>query len=156
MEAVPMKTRPPYPLLTMSHRMEENFYQMPRWLMARTDLSLDAKLVYMLLYDRFRLSQKNGWANERDEVYLVYPRQELAEMLGIHYGRITRAMRQLTAAGLVLERSRGFNTPHQIFLAEPVENSGDNLLNSCVLPVGTPVEFHVDRAETAGGYPQIP
>ena len=116
MEAVPMKTRPPYPLLTMSHRMEENFYQMPRWLMARTDLSLDAKLVYMLLYDRFRLSQKNGWANERDEVYLVYPRQELAEMLGVSKRRAIAAVQELCRQQLVWEYRESIGVPSHLYL----------------------------------------
>ncbi len=133
MEAVPMKDHPPYPLLTMSHRMEENFYQMPRWLMARTDLSLDAKLVYMLLYDRFRLSQKNGWANERDEVYLVYPRQELAQTLQMGRKRITAAMRELAEHALLWEQNGGYSVANQIYLAwgGPVDISEDNLSISC-------------------------
>lgn len=152
MEAVPMKERPPYPLLTAADRMETDFYQMPRWLLARKDLSLDAKLVYMLLYDRFRLSQKNGWTNDRGEVYLVYPRQELADALGVYYGRITRAMRQLTEARLVWEESSGYNTPKRIFLSRPVEESVDKLSISCEVPVGTSVECPVSAVKTAGGY----
>lgn len=133
-----MNERPPYALLTTAHRATADFYQMPRWLMARQDLSLDAKLVYMLLYDRFRLSQKNGWTNQRGEVYLVYPRQELAEALGVHYGRITKAVRQLQNVGLVWERSSGFNSPHQIFLSEPVEHSVENPWNTCGFVVDYP------------------
>ena len=117
MEAVPMKARPPYPLLTLSHRTEEQFYQMPRWLMARTDLSLDAKLVYMLLYDRFRLSQKNGWANERDEVYLVYPRQELAELLGVSKRRVIAAVQELCRQQLVWEYRESIGVPSHLYLA---------------------------------------
>ncbi|MGO5113565.1 replication initiator protein A [Candidatus Avoscillospira sp. LCP25S3_F1] len=133
MEAVPMKERPPYPLLTASHRVEADFYQMPRWLLARQDLSLDAKLVYMLLYDRFRLSQKNGWVNEHSEVYLIYPRQELAQTLGVHRKRITAAMRELAAASLLWEQNGGYSVANQIYLAwgEPVDISEDNLSVSC-------------------------
>lgn len=152
MDAPVMKTHPPYPLLTTAHQADADFYQMPRWLLAREDLSLDAKLVYMLLYDRFRLSQKNGWTNDRGEVYLVYPRQELADALGIHYGRITKAMRQLTEARLVWEKSVVYNAPKRIFLSWPVDKSVDKLSISCGVPVGTPVECPVSAAKTAGGY----
>lgn len=125
MEAVPMKERPPYPLLTASDRAAAEFYQMPRWLLGRSDLSLDAKLVYMLLYDRFRLSRKNGWTNDRGEVYLVYPRQELADVLGISRRRVIAAVRELRARNLVWENRDSIGQPFQLYLAVvdiPVES----------------------------------
>lgn len=124
MEAVPMKERPPYPLLTASHRVEADFYQMPRWLLARSDLSLDAKLVYMLLYDRFRLSQKNGWVNEHSEVYLIYPRQELAQTLGVSKRRVIAAIQELRSQKLVWEQRDSIGVPSHLYLAAvdiPVE-----------------------------------
>ena len=46
-------------------------------------LSSDAKLTYALLYDRLSLSKLNAWINEKDEVYLIYTREEVADNLGI-------------------------------------------------------------------------
>lgn len=125
MEARAMKERPPYPLLTTAHTADADFYQMPRWLLARPDLSLDAKLVYMLLYDRFRLSQKNGWANEQGEVYLVYPRQELADALGMSKRRVIAAVQELRSQKMVWEQRDSIGVPSQLYLATvdiPVEN----------------------------------
>ena len=59
-------------------------------------LSSDAKLAYALLCDSFSLSKLNGWINERDEVYLIYTREELAEDLGITYKKAIAAFRELT------------------------------------------------------------
>ena len=58
------------------------FLQIPKAMFANETyrrLSSDAKLTYALLYDRLKLSKNNGWINERDEVYLIYTREEIAE-----------------------------------------------------------------------------
>ena len=47
------------------------------------DLSAGAKLLYALLDDRNRLSQKNGWVDFRGKPYLYYSNSEIARMLGI-------------------------------------------------------------------------
>ena len=108
------------------------YYQFPKFLL-EMKLSQNARMIYMLLYDRFRLSQKNGWANERDEVYLVYPRQELAETLQMGRKRITAAMRELAEHALLWEQNGGYSVANQIYLAwgGPVDISEDNLSISC-------------------------
>ena len=50
----------------------------PRFLL-NTDLNETARLIYILLLDRARLSIKNDWVDEQGRVYLFYPIRELAE-----------------------------------------------------------------------------
>ena len=52
--------------------MFPKYYQFPTFLIQLT-ISQTAKLIYMVLYDRARLSQKNDWIDEEGYVYTVYP-----------------------------------------------------------------------------------
>ena len=45
-------------------------------------MSLDAKVTYTFLLNRFQLSRKNGWVNDRGEVFVIFPRKALAKELG--------------------------------------------------------------------------
>jgi len=82
-------------------------------------LSSDAKLAYALLYDRLSLSKLNGWINERDEVYLIYTREELAEDLGITYKKAIAAFRELTEVNLITEQRCGRGMPNRIYIVKP-------------------------------------
>ena len=82
-------------------------------------LSSDAKLAYALLYDRLSLSKLNGWINERDEVYLIYTREELAEDLGITYKKAISAFRELTEVNLIAEQRCGRGMPNRIYIVKP-------------------------------------
>ena len=82
-------------------------------------LSSDAKLAYALLYDRLSLSKLNGWINERDEVYLIYTREELAEDLGITYKKAITAFRELTEVNLIAEQRCGRGMPNLIYIVKP-------------------------------------
>lgn len=52
-----------------------NYYQTPKWLF---ELLLEGKItpgaycLYMLMYDRTRLSSENNWVDESGEVYILY------------------------------------------------------------------------------------
>ena len=51
----------------------------PKFLLERTSLSETAKIVYMILLNRARLSQKNdGWTDERGCIFIYYPIKEIA------------------------------------------------------------------------------
>ena len=45
------------------------------------DLALATKLVYMVLLDRARLSQANGWADSSNQIYIVFPIVEIANAI---------------------------------------------------------------------------
>ena len=82
-------------------------------------LSSDAKLAYALLYDRLSLSKLNGWINERDEVYLIYTREEIAEDLGITYKKAIAAFRELAEVNLIAEQRCGRGMPNRIYIVKP-------------------------------------
>ena len=46
-------------------------------------LSNNARILYSILRDRHDLSLQNRWINEQNEVYLIYTRKNMEEMLGL-------------------------------------------------------------------------
>ena len=63
----------------ISDVVNEEFLRFPLILLSNPrykEMSLEAKFVYALLLNRLTLSQKNGWINEDNEVYLIYTREE--------------------------------------------------------------------------------
>ena len=101
--------------------------QMPRWLFSDpryAGMSLDAKVTYTFLLNRFQLSRRNGWVNDYGEVFVIFPRKELARELRICEQRVTAAFKKLVELNLVWEKRCGRGDANQIYLAsvEPVDN----------------------------------
>lgn len=84
MKAAQMKTRPAFSLMKQTDVQSIYYMQMPRWLFSDpryADLSLDAKVAYTFLLNRFQLSRRKGWVNEQGEVFIIFPRTALAQEL---------------------------------------------------------------------------
>ena len=47
------------------------YFQFPKFLL-KYPISQNGKMVYMLLYDRARLSQLNNWLDENGWIYVIY------------------------------------------------------------------------------------
>ena len=99
-------------------RTARSYLRMPRSLL--TDpiyqrLSVEAKLAYMLLLDRQSLSAKNGWQDERGQVYLYYTVEELAGQLGCGRQKAGRVLRELEQFGLITRRRQGQGRPSRIY-----------------------------------------
>ena len=95
--------------------------QMPRWLFSDpryADMSLEAKVTYTFLLNRFQLSRRKGWANEDGEVFVIFPRQSMAQELRICEKRVTTAFRKLIELKLIWEKRCGQGEANQIYLAK--------------------------------------
>lgn len=98
-----------------------DFLKTPKSLFANPKykiLSSDAKLSYALLYDRLSLSKVNGWINEKDEVYLIYTREEIADDIGITYKKAISAFKELVTAQLITEQRCGRGMPNRIYIVK--------------------------------------
>ena len=58
-----------------------HYYQFPEFLL-KAPISQTVKILYMVLYDRARLSQKNNWTDDTGRIYLIFPILELAGRIG--------------------------------------------------------------------------
>lgn len=91
----------------------------PRFLL-NTDLSETARLIYILLLDRARLSLKNDWVDEQGKAYVFYTIRELAE--DCHRGEMTvkNALADLQSLGLIRRQRQGSRTANKIYVRVPV------------------------------------
>ncbi len=120
MKAAQMKERPEFSLMKQTDIQNIYYMQMPRWLFCDpryAELSLEAKVTYTFLLNRFQLSRRRGWVNERGEVFVIFPRQALARELRICEQRVTSAFRALAASRLIWEKRCGRGDANQIYLA---------------------------------------
>lgn len=96
-----------------------DFLRFPMTLLANPkykEMSLEAKFIYSLLLNRLTLSQKNGWINEENEVYLIYTREDAAAMLNISYKKTIAAFRELIGNGLLYEKRQGRGYPNLLYV----------------------------------------
>lgn len=93
------------------------FYQFPDFLL-RAPISQTAKLTYMVLYDRARLSKKNDWVID-GKIYTVYPIAELAEVLGRSKSTIKTALNELADHGMLIRKSGGFAKANILYVLIP-------------------------------------
>ncbi len=120
MRAATMKERPSFPLMRQTDVQSIYHMQMPRWLFSDpryADMSLDAKVAYTFLLNRFQLSRRNGWVNDFGEVFVIFPRKELARELRVCEQRVTAAFRTLKELNLIWEKRCGRGDANQIYLA---------------------------------------
>ena len=95
--------------------------QMPRWLFSDPQyngLSLESKVAYTFLLNRFQLSRRNGWVNRHGEVYVIYPREALAQEMQVSYRKAISCFKELAQKRLLWEHRQGRGMPNRIFLAE--------------------------------------
>ncbi len=114
------KERPDFGLMKQSDVVRFYHLQFPRWLVEDRrymPLGMEAKFVYMLLFNRFQLSKHNGWVNGEGEVFVIYTRRELAEKLNISEKRVSAAMNELRDFMLIWEKRCGRGFANQIYLA---------------------------------------
>ena len=95
------------------------FLMYPRFLLER-ELSDTARLVYILLLDRARLSQNSAqWQDETGRVFVYYTIPHLAEASGRGQTGVKAALGQLEEAGLILRKRQGMGNPSRIYVGIP-------------------------------------
>lgn len=152
MKAAQMKERPSFTLMKQTDVQSIYHMQMPRWLFSDSryaDMSLDAKVTYTFLLNRFQLSRRNGWVNDYGEVFVIFPRQEMARELRVGEKRVTAAFQKLAELDLIWEKRCGRGDANQIYLAhvQPI----DDPAYSCAPFVAESPSYDGSRtAETAG------
>lgn len=147
MKAASIK-HPDFELIKLTDVLSFFHFQMPRWLFCDTrykGLSLEAKVAYTFLLNRFQLSRMNGWVNEAGEVFIVFPREKLALEMQISYRKAIECFKELASARLIYECRPGRGNANQIYLAS-VQFSQQEVENHTAAPFET---TSVRSAETA-------
>ena len=101
---------------------QHKYYQVPKELYTnpryKTTINNDAKMLYALLLDRMELSRTNGWIEDDGTIFLIFKREDLADMLDICSTTVWRAIKQLKEVGLIEEKRQGLNRPNLIYIGK--------------------------------------
>lgn len=78
--------------------------------------STEGKYLYGILYNRFQLSLKNGWVDDKNCVYLIYTVEDLCKILGFGKNKVIKLKKELVKYGLLEEVRQGLNKPNLLYL----------------------------------------
>lgn len=113
-----------------------NYYQVPKWLfdlLLENKISLGAYKTYVLMFDRLRISQKNGWIDDNGLVYIKYSYDEMQEDLKCSRQAVSNNLKQLEGLDLI-SKIKKFNSSSvfylKIYSVEKVENTCQENLTS--------------------------
>lgn len=94
----------------------------PRFLLDMEQLSETAKILYVLLLDRARLSQKNeGWADELGHAFIFFPIKDLAETMHKSEMSVKTALAVLEKTDLIFRKRQRPGLPNKIYVKVPPE-----------------------------------
>lgn len=104
---------------TVAEENSHSFYQLPKELFVNKrykNLSVNAKLTYAFLLDRKELSRKNNWVDEYGQVFLLFTRENVGDLLNLSNKTVIKAFKELRGVGLIFEERQGLNKPNKIFV----------------------------------------
>ena len=120
------------------------FFAYPKFLLT-LDLSETAKMIYMLLLDRARLSmKKEGWQDEYGRVFIHYTIHSLAKAICKSEMTVKNALKALEQQGLIYRQRQGAGMPSRIFVKVQTENYPTRGVETC-LTGGTTFDHQTDR-----------
>ena len=99
------------------------YFQFPKFLL-KLRISQTAKYLYMILYDRARISRKNSWIDKYGNVYLIFPIDELSVQIDKCKSSVKTALKELDDVGLLVRRSGGFSKPNHLYVKIPSDEIG--------------------------------
>ena len=120
----------------------------PRFLLDKDGLNETAKILYTILLDRARLSQKNdGWADEQGHVFIFFPIRNLAETMHKSEMSIKTALSALEKENLIVRKRQGAGFPNRIYvkylpetLAQMDRNLSVRQTENCIPTMQLPYE----------------
>ena len=99
------------------------YFRFPKFLL-KLRISQNAKFLYMILYDRARISRKNSWIDKYGNVYLIFPIDELSVQIGKCKSSVKTTLKELDDEGLLVRRFGGFLKPNHLYVKIPSDEIG--------------------------------
>ena len=90
-------------------------------------LSNDARILYGFLLERMSLSRKNNLIDARNRVYIIFPIDEIAEIMGVCHEKALNILKELdeqNGIGLVKKKRRGLGLPSILYVKNFIINDG--------------------------------
>lgn len=96
-----------FKFITANESYGNLYYQLPRVLFTSDfykEMSNDSKIAYAMLQDRFEYSLKNNWIDENNNVYFIFTRDELMDILRCKENKIAKIKKELKEKNLLFEK----------------------------------------------------
>ena len=96
------------------YRVPKKFFDDPEY----SELSTDAKVLYMILLDRRCLSEMNGreWRDDRGCVFIFFTVEEMMGLLGCGNKKVNELLKELEIFNLIQRQRRGLGRPNRIYV----------------------------------------
>jgi len=110
----------PYDYYYGNEADQYTFYRLPKALFTNKrykGLSDSAKLLYGLVLDRMGLSNKNGWYDEKNRVYIIFTLESIQELMNCKHEKAVKLLAELSidkGVGLIERVRRGQGKPSKI------------------------------------------
>lgn len=99
-----------------------------------TNLSWEARIIYSLMLERMGLSQKNGWFDDENRVFIIFTLEEVQKVLNCGRDKGMKVLAELDTdkgIGLIERVKQGFSEPNHIYVKnfvvrESAEIKGEN------------------------------
>lgn len=82
----------------------------------KTKLSDKAKLLYMIILDRLKLSIKNNYTNDKNEVFIYLSRKEVQNILNCSDKTVTKTFNELVYLELIFEERSAIGKNIKIYI----------------------------------------
>jgi hypothetical protein len=97
------------------------YMSFPKFLLEMTSLNETAKIIYSMLLDRARLSQKKtGWADEYGHVFIYSPIKDLAAAVHKCEMTVKSALSALEKGNLIHRQHMGLGKASRIYVKLPL------------------------------------
>ena len=110
-----------------------SFYRIPKVLFTEERfkaISAEAKVLYGLLLDRMSLSEKNGWQDKENRVYIIFTIEDIMEAMGCADQKAGKLLYELESkCGLIERKRQGLGKPNLIYVKNFVTPSESRFLN---------------------------
>ena len=123
-----------------------SFLAYPKFLLEMTGLSETAKVVYIFLLDRAKVSQTHeGWADEQGLIFIYYPIKDLAETIHKSEMSVKTALSALEKHQLIYRKRQGFGKANRIYVKLPVDRNLSVRQTENCPPDGKKTVCHMER-----------
>lgn len=82
-------------------------------------LSMHACILYGLMLDRSRLSEKNGWKDENGETYIFFKIEEICKTFPCSNDKAEKTIGELCSRGLIKKKNTGRGKPVMYYIFNP-------------------------------------
>lgn len=102
-----------------SNHGELIFFQLPKSIHYNEKylkMSVEAKYLYMLMYDRNKISITNNWVDDNGDIYIYFSIENICNELNIKDQKAQKLKKELMNHELIKEVRQGLNKPNKIYV----------------------------------------